>query len=282
MKITKAIIPVAGWGTRMLPITKAIEKCMLPVGNRPVVDYIVQDVIKAGITDIYFVVGEQSSQIQAYYGKNSLLESYLIEHGKEDKLPLVAPVDGVNFYYITQPSNGKYGTAVPVGLCAEYIDEDESVLVLMGDDFFYDGGQTNEISRLIEESNDGEAAMLAHNIAKESVVEYGVLNIDDNGNYIGIIEKPAIEDAPSTLVNTSKYLMTKSMIDVAGAVEVNSRHGEYQITDVINNFVELGGVMRIVEARSEYMDCGNIQGWLHANNQTGLRFSESSTTFRET
>lgn len=96
MKITKAIIPVAGWGTRMLPITKAIEKCMLPIGTRPVIDFVVQDVIKAGITDIYFVVGEQSSQLQNYYRSNIQLNDYLKRHGKDDKLPLVAPLKGVN------------------------------------------------------------------------------------------------------------------------------------------------------------------------------------------
>ena len=72
--ITKAIIPVAGWGTRMLPITKSIEKCMLPVGTRPVVDYIVQDIIRAGVKDIYFVVGEQSTQVQSYYRSNIQVE----------------------------------------------------------------------------------------------------------------------------------------------------------------------------------------------------------------
>ena len=100
-KITKAIIPVAGWGTRMLPITKAIEKCMLPVGTRPVIDYVVQDVIAAGIKDIYFVVGEQSSQLQSFYRTNIPLNDYLKRAGKEDKLTLVAPLSGVETHFIT-------------------------------------------------------------------------------------------------------------------------------------------------------------------------------------
>lgn len=83
MKCTKAIIPVAGWGTRRLPITKTIEKCMLPLGNRPVVDYAVQDCIAAGITDIYFVVGEQSTQIRDYYRSNVDLNDYLKRNGKK-------------------------------------------------------------------------------------------------------------------------------------------------------------------------------------------------------
>ena len=80
--ITKAIIPVAGWGTRMLPITKSIEKCMLPVGTRPVIDYIVQDVVKAGVKDIYFVVGEQSTQVQSYYRSNIQFERLFAPCGK--------------------------------------------------------------------------------------------------------------------------------------------------------------------------------------------------------
>ncbi len=114
--ISKAIIPVAGWGTRMLPITKSIEKSMLPVGTRPVVDYIVQDILAAGITEIYFVVGEQSSQIQSYYRSNIQLNDYLKRTGKEDKLALVAPPSGVKTHFIVQPSTGGYGTSVPVGL----------------------------------------------------------------------------------------------------------------------------------------------------------------------
>ena len=93
--VTKAVIPVAGWGTRMLPITKVIEKCMLPVGTRPVVDYIVQDVIRAGITDIYFVVGEQSSQLQSFYRTNIPLNDYLRKKSKDEQLSLVAPLKGV-------------------------------------------------------------------------------------------------------------------------------------------------------------------------------------------
>ena len=99
MNITKAIIPVAGWGTRRLPITKSIEKCMLPIGNRPMVDYVVQDCIDAGITDIYFVVSEDSSQLQSYYAANAALETYLEAHNKTEMLSLVTP-PVARFHYI--------------------------------------------------------------------------------------------------------------------------------------------------------------------------------------
>lgn len=262
--VTKAIIPVAGWGTRMLPITKAIEKCMLPVGTRPIVDYVVQDCIAAGIKDIYFIVGEQSTQIQNYYRSNIQLRDYLIRQGKEDKLPLIAPIEGVSFHFIVQPSQGKYGTAVPVGLASEYIDEGESAVVLMGDDFVYSRDGINEIERLIGAA-ETSGAMLGVNVPRESVSRYGVLQLDEQGNYQRIVEKPSIEEAPSTLINISKYVLPKAAIDAAATIAVNPIRGEYEITDVINNYVTNGGQVKVVEAQGEYLDGGSVEGWLHAN-----------------
>lgn len=262
--ITKAIIPVAGWGTRMLPITKAIEKCMLPVGTRPIVDYVVQDCITAGIKSIYFIVGEQSTQIQNYYRSNIQLKDYLIRKGKEDKLPLIAPIEGVSFHFIVQPSTGKYGTAVPVGLASEYIDDDECVVVLMGDDFVYNSDGTNEVQRLIDAAGDG-GSMLGVNVPPEQVSKYGVLQLDVEGNYQQIVEKPSVEDAPSTLINISKYVLPKIAIDAALTVPMNKIRGEYEITDVINSYVTNGGQVKVVEAKGEYLDGGTLEGWLHAN-----------------
>ena len=100
--VTKAIVLVAGWGTRRLPITKTIEKCMLPVGNRPLLDYVVQDCLKAGITDIIFVVSEQSEQIRDYYRSNIDLNDYLRRNGKADMLELVRPIKA-NLHFVVQP-----------------------------------------------------------------------------------------------------------------------------------------------------------------------------------
>ncbi len=267
MSITKAIIPVAGWGTRMLPITKAIEKCMLPIGTRPIVDYVVQDCIAAGIKDIYFVVGEQSTQIQNYYRSNIQLKDYLIRQGKEDKLPLIAPIEGVSFHFIVQPSQGKYGTAVPVGLASEFVEVGESAVVLMGDDFVYNTDGTNEVQRLIDAAEAaGGGAMLGVSVPREAVSKYGVLQLDTEGNYQQIVEKPRIEDAPSNLINISKYVLPKSAIDSAVTVPANPARGEYEITDVINNYVTDGGQIKVVEAKGQFLDGGSVEGWLHANN----------------
>lgn len=115
---TTAVIAVAGWGARWLPLTKAIEKCMLPVGNRPVVDWVVADCVKAGITKIIFVVAPEQTQIRQFYSHNAALNTYLNAKGKHDALELVNQPQyaGVTFEFVVQPQNSKYGTAVPIAL----------------------------------------------------------------------------------------------------------------------------------------------------------------------
>ena len=265
MKITKAIIPVAGWGTRRLPIAKTIEKCMLPIGNRPLIDYVVRDCLAAGINELIFVVGEDSTQLQDYYRSNIKLNDYLRRKGKPDLLPLVAPLKDVKLHFVTQPSHGKYGTAIPVGLAADYIGEGESAAVLMGDDFIYNADGTSEIARLIAATPEGECSLLAAKVPPNDVSRYGVLAMDDQGNYQEIVEKPAIEDAPSDLINISKYILTKKVIDACAKLPVSPR-GEYELPDAINAYVAGGGRVKVVAAVGEYLDGGTLEGWLKANN----------------
>ena len=263
-RITKAIIPVAGWGTRRLPITKAIEKCMLPVGNRPIVDYVVTDAISAGITDIYFVVGEDSQQLRSYYSHNEKLESYLEQKGKQDELASVSPPEGVQFHYIIQSPEDKYGTATPVLLAAKEIRDTESVVVLMGDDFIYNDDGSSETARLIEATPEGACGLLAARVLRENVYRYGVIELDDDQNYVRIIDQPRPEAAPSDLINISKYVLTPEVIQIAASLEP-AHNGEYQLPDAVNQYVASGGVVRVVPARGEYLDGGNLQSWLHAN-----------------
>lgn len=263
--ITKAIIPVAGWGTRRLPITKTIEKCMLPIGNRPLVDYVVQDCLKAGITELFFVVGEDSTQLEDYYRSNIKLNDYLKRNGKEDKLAMVAPLEGVQLHFITQPSYGKYGTAVPVALAAEYIEVGESAVVLMGDDFIWNPDGSSEVARLIEATPDGACGLLAAQVPIESVGKYGVIEMDSAQNYKQIIDQPTPDEAPSNLINISKYVLTKEVIDRAVGL-APAHNGEYQLPDAINGYVTDGGTIKVVAASGEYLDGGSVEGWLHANN----------------
>lgn len=264
MAITKAIIPVAGWGARRLPITKAIEKCMLPIGNRPLVDYVVQDCLAAGVREIIFIVSEHSTQLEAYYRSNIHLNDYLRRNNKADKLPLVAPIDA-KMHFVTQPSYGKYGTAVPVALAADYIDEGESAVVLMGDDFIYNEDGSSEVARLIAATPEGQCSLLAAKVDQSEVSRYGVIAMDKTGHYQEIVEKPQEDDAPSSLINISKYILTKQVIDACANLEASPR-GEYELPDAINAHVRVGGLVKVVPAEGQYLDGGSLEGWLHANN----------------
>jgi UTP--glucose-1-phosphate uridylyltransferase len=265
--ITKAIIPVAGWGTRRLPITKALEKCMLPIGNRPIVDYIVEDCLRAGITDIYFVVNESSTQIQAYYKPNIQLNDYLINHRKEDKLPLVTPPSGATFHFIVQPNTGGYGTSIPVSLADTYINDDESALVIMGDQFFLrkdDGSNAADLIALVESSN-MTAGLFGVPVPKEDVSKYGIIEKDASDKFVRIVEKPTLEEAPSNLNNASFYVFDKDIFKLARTLPINPVRNEFEVTDAINTYVANGKDIIVGEARGEYLEAGSLEGWLHAN-----------------
>lgn len=242
---------------------------MLPVGTRPVIDYVVQDVIKAGITDIYFVVGEQSSQLQNFYRTNIPLNDYLRRAGKEDKLPLVAPLEGVNIHFVIQPSTGGYGTSIPVGLTSEFIDEDESAVVIMGDQFFHrtDGGSnTADLIRLAEE-HDVTAGLFGNEVPEEKISSMGIIEKDDESNFVRIVEKPKLEEAPSNLNNSSFYIFNKQIFELARTLPANPVRGEFEITDAINEYVTAGNKIVVGTVTGDYMECGSVDGWLAANNR---------------
>lgn len=270
--ITKAIIPVAGWGTRRLPITKIIEKSMLPVGNRPLVDYSVQELIKAGVKDIYMVISNvEPCQVKAFYQKNVALDQYLIDRGKEDRLKLAHTLpDDVKIHYVQQDPAGKYGTAVPIAMVVEEYKIDEPVLVFMGDDFIWNpGGESASDSLLKALQGEDESAILGVEVDKNQVDKYGVLSVEDE-KLTAIVEKPSVEESPSNLINVSKYIMSPELLtEIVNYVHDNDfgpKDQEYLVTDPIDNYIAKGGVMRVAPTTGEYLDGGSVEGWLHANN----------------
>lgn len=266
-EIKKAIIPVAGWGTRRLPITKTIEKCMLPIGNRPLIDYNVQDCIKAGITEIIFVVGEQSSQLQEYYRSNIPLNDYLRNNNKSELLPLVAPLKGVRFHFVVQPGYGKYGTAVPVALAAEYVNPGESVIVVMGDDFFYNADDSSETERLIRNIPEGGSAILGAVLPESDTItgRYGSIEEDENGNLVRITEHPEVLPKPF-IKNVAKYALNYPMLQaVKRYVQRDDVQGEYFIFTPFEELIAAGQVMKVVHAQGQFLDGGSVEGWLYAN-----------------
>lgn len=270
--ITKAIIPVAGWGTRRLPITKIIEKSMLPVGNRPLVDYSVQELIKAGVKDIYMIISNvEPCQVKAFYQKNAALDQYLIERGKEDRLQLAHTLpDDVKIHYIQQDPAGKYGTAIPIAMAVEEYNINEPVLVFMGDDFIWNPEGESASNSLINALQDeSESAIIGVEVPKDEVEKYGVLSAVD-GKLTGVVEKPSVDEAPSNLINVSKYIMSPGLLqEIVRYTKENDfgpKDQEYVVTDPIDKYIKDGGVMRVVPVEGEYLDGGSVEGWLHANN----------------
>ncbi|MBR3318949.1 hypothetical protein IKG06_00380 [Candidatus Saccharibacteria bacterium] len=272
MPITKAIIPVAGWGTRRLPITKIIEKSMLPVGNRPLVDYSVQELIKAGVKDIYMVISNvEPCQVREFYKDNLALNNYLEERGKIDRLALAKTLpEGVNIHYTSQDPSAKYGTAVPVAMVAEEFNINEQVFVFFGDDFIWNpNGESSAESLLKSIKSDDESAILGVKVKKEDVVKYGMIDVKD-GKLTRIVEKPELKDVTSNLVHVSKYIMSpkliQEMVEYVHTHNFGPKDQEYLATDPLATFVEKGGIVRVAPTTGEYLDGGSIEGWVHANN----------------
>lgn len=272
-KITKAIIPVAGWGTRRLPITKIIEKSMLPVGNRPLVDYSVQELIKAGITDIYMVISNtEPCQVREYYRDNIALNQYLTERNKLDRLALAKTLpDNVNIHYTVQDPSGKYGTAVPIAMVIEEYNISEPVIVFMGDDLIWNPGGKSAAEILlngIDESSD--SAILGLEISGSEISKFAALSTDPNNYLTGLVEKPSPDQAPSNLASIGKYILSPDLQqEIVKYVRENNfgiHDQEYMITDPIETFVKSGGAMRVLKAEGEELDGGTLEGWLHANN----------------
>ena len=273
MQINKAIIPVAGWGTRRLPITKVIEKAMLPIGNRPLADYVVEDCVKAGIKEIYIVIDEKPfSQIKAYYEENADLRNYLVARGKEDKLSLAnTNREGVTLHFFAQKDvDLRYGNAEPVAQVVEEFGIDEPCAVLMGDDFSYNKDGSSDLARLMELIKDeSESAMLAAEVPMETIERYGVLKVD-NGLLTGIYEKPKREDAPSNMISISKFIMSSELLQrivkYCKDNDFGPKDQEYLITDPVIEHIKAGGKIRVMPISGEYLDGGSTEGWLHANN----------------
>lgn len=270
-KITKAIIPVAGWGTRRLPITKIIEKSMLPVGNRPLVDYSVQELIKAGVTDIYMVISNvEPCQVREFYKDNLALNLYLEARGKDDRLALAKTLpDNVKIHYVSQDPSDKYGTAIPVAMVAEEYNLDEPVFVFMGDDFIWNpDGESSAEALLKAVKDETESALLAIDHPHTALLNGGALTIKDE-RIVKIQEKPS-EDQVTGLASVSKYIIAPNLmqeiIEYVHAHDFGPTDQEYMITDPFASFIQKGGTFRAARTAGEYLDGGTLEGWIHANN----------------
>lgn len=276
MSINKAIITTAGFGTRFLPISKTIQKEMLPILDRPLVDYVVADLVKAGIEEIIFVVSEHNQQIKHYYSQNLRLKNYLEEMGKAKRYDEVEHIhQQAKFSFVTQPDSERYGTAVPVQMCEELLKNEEAFLVFMGDDFIYNGNGHSAAAEMIElyekskTDNGGQIGGVATFIERpeSELHKYGIAEVEKKNGFTylkKLIEKPAPGTAPSNLSNISKYILTPAAFEVIDEQEVNPDSGELYITDTVQALAETRGVA-VHQPHGDYLDGGSVESWLKAN-----------------
>ncbi len=271
MSIKKAVISTAGFGTRFLPISKTIQKEMMPILNRPVIDYVVEDCIKAGVKEIVIIMNAHNYQPLHYYRENRRLHKYLQEMGKIDLYEQVADLhEKAEFHFIKQQDNDPYGTSIPVKLAAGHIQNEDAFLYLTGDDFIYFSDPKRSLVRdLVQlyEQAEADAAITCLEKPQEEVHRYGVAQIEKNNgfNYLKhFVEKPEPGTAPSNLVNVSKYILTPAVLPLIENQKPDPQSGEFYITDIVLKQAQEGKVV-VEKTEGEFLNAGSPSTWLEAN-----------------
>ena len=274
-KVRKAIIPCAGFGTRFLPVTKAVPKEMLPIVDVPALQYIVEECVNSGITDILIIIGKNKKCIEDHFDISPELEELLKKGNKDVALKIVRSVSNLaNFYYVRQREMN--GSAMAV-LAGEAFVGDEPFAVIYGDDIVDNGINTPAIGQLIEAYNKtGKTILGAQTVQPEEAVKYGVV-IPGNvkGRYTdmkGIIEKPALSELPSCLASLGRYIITPDVFDVIRNTPPAS-NGEVYLTDAINHMAKTVGVFAY-DFQGKRYDTGDKFGYIQANIEYGIKHSE--------
>jgi UTP--glucose-1-phosphate uridylyltransferase len=279
MKVTKAIIATGGFGTRLGVAAISTEKCMALVDGKPVLQYVVEDCVAAGIDDITFIVGGMSHQSRMHFGGNPDFEKYLAAKGKDDLLAEAKRVRTMaNYTFVEQRPDHPYGTSVPLWLARAAIpaSEDEKFLYLFGDQLYHHSDGTSEAANLIERTARAgtHAGMLAMKVPPETIDRYGIVTMqpllarDGTPVMDQIIEKPPIGSVVSNLNNGSFFLLNRSILSPLEANITQPLAGspEHYFTDVMNEFAASGNAVAIIEPAGTYLDCGNKDALLVANN----------------
>ncbi|MFR4968796.1 UTP--glucose-1-phosphate uridylyltransferase GalU [Lactobacillus kalixensis] len=280
-RVRKAIIPAAGLGTRFLPVTKAMPKEMLPIVDKPTIQFIVEEAKESGIEDILIVTGKNKRSIENHFDANPELEQDLEKTGKKELLKLTQEITdlGVNLYYTRQPHPAGLGDAI---FRARSFVGNEPFVVMLGDDLMKD--KVPLTKQLIDDYHKTHASTLAvMKVAHEEVYKYGVIdpeNSESKGlyNVKHFVEKPAVKDAPSDLAIIGRYLLTPEIFDIL-ATQKPGRGGEVQLTDAIDTLNKTQRVFaRVFEG--ERFDVGNKEGYLETSIQYGLIHPETSEALR--
>lgn len=274
-KVRKAVIPVAGYGTRFLPFTKAVPKPMLPILNKPALQVISEEVVNSGITDILFIVGYKKEILESHFDAAPELEKMLAEKGKNDFLEeVVYPEKMANFTYKIQEVQN--GTASAVALARDFVG-DEPFAVLFGDDVMYNEGRP-VIGQLIDVYEKYGKTVLGCKrvsmdvISKYASVEYDKVLEDDVYNMVKVTEKPKKEEAKSDFAPLGRYVCSPDIFKIIDDLKPGANN-EYQFTDALDEEAHKNGALAYVFKGTRY-DMGDRFGYLKANIEYGLRDEE--------
>jgi UTP--glucose-1-phosphate uridylyltransferase len=238
--VRKVIIPVAGFGTRFLPATKAMPKEMLPIIDKPVIQYVVEEAVASGITDIILVTSHAKRAVEDHFDDNQLLEAWLHQQGKTDLLEQIREITKMaNFIYVRQ--KGPYGNATPVLNAAHLIGPDEPFAVVFGDDVYT--GKVPRLKQMIdvyEKYHDPVLGVI--NVPKGEVKRYGVIDPQaevEPGVYQckDVVEKPSPENTPSTLAGAAGYILTPDIFDEIRSLKPG-HGGEYVTLDAVKQLMK--------------------------------------------
>ena len=282
MKVRKAVIPAAGLGTRFLPATKAMPKEMLPIVDKPTIQFIVEEAKKSGIEDILIVTGKNKRAIENHFDSNPELEQDLKDTGKVELLKLTEEITdlGVNLYYTRQPHPAGLGDAI---FRARSFVGDEPFVVMLGDDLMRD--KVPLTKQLIDDYNQTHAPTLAvMKVPHEEVSKYGVIAPegkinDDLYNVKSFVEKPPVAKAPSDLAIIGRYLLTPEIFHIL-ATQKPGRGGEIKLTDAIDTMNKTQRVFAHV-FNGQRFDVGNKEGYLETSIEYGLSHPEIKDELRQ-
>ena len=274
-KITKAIFPVAGFGTRFLPATKAQPKEMLPIVDKPVIQYLVEEAVKAGIEEITFVTGRGKRAIEDHFDYSFELEKTLVEKNKLDLLKKVKAIDALaKFSYVRQPIPKGDGHAV--NCAAHLFNDDESVLIMFGDTLY--DAEISPVTQVMDVYEKYGATVIGLAEVEHSLVsQFGVIGGEDLGNGVykitKFIEKPALVDAPSNLVQVGINIITPDVFKTLSGME-SGKSGEIRLADAFDQMLENGLPLYGKKLEGEWLDTGNKFNFIKATLKFGLKDPE--------
>jgi UTP--glucose-1-phosphate uridylyltransferase len=281
--IRKAVFPVAGLGTRFLPATKANPKEMMPVVDKPLIQYAVEEAVAAGITELIFVTNSSKRAIEDHFDSHFELETKLKAQGRNDLLDIVRNVlpYGVSCAYLRQPEALGLGHAI---LCAKQVVGDEPFAVLLADDLIQSDEQTSCLGQMVEQFQQVQSSIVAvEKIELKECPKYGMIGFEEPFQKIGkiskIVEKPPMELAPSNLGVVGRYILTPRLFAELEQVKPGA-NGEIQLTDAIAALLKKETIYALEFSGKRY-DCGSKLGYLQAIVTYGLKHPEVSAEFQK-